>query len=57
MIGGVFSGQELLMRCFRGLLNYILDVEFKYRLQKIFCDKIAANFDIQKVGPKWHLDI
>ena len=37
---------KLLMRCFRGPLNYILDVKLKYLLQKIFGDKIAANIEI-----------
>ena len=42
------------MRRFRGALNYILNVNFKYMLQKIFSDKIVSNFDSQEVGPKWH---
>ena len=25
--------------------------------RKKFSDKIATNFEVQKVGPKWHLDI
>ena len=25
--------------------------------RKTFGDKIAANNEIEKVGPKWHLDI
>ena len=45
---------KLLMRRFRGALNYILNVNFKYMLQKIFSDKIVSNFDSQEVGPKWH---
>ena len=28
-----------------------------YAFKKTFCDKIAANFEIRKLGPKWHLDI
>ena len=46
--------RKLLMRRFRGALNYILNVNFKYMLQKIFSDKIVSNFDSQEVGPKWH---
>ena len=42
------------MRRFRGALNYILNVNFKYMLQKIFSDKIVSNFESQEVGPKWH---
>jgi len=25
--------------------------------RKTFCDKMATKFEVQKVGPKWHLDI
>ena len=45
--------RKLLMGCFRGPLNYILDVCFI----KTFNDKIGANFGTQRVGSKWHLDI
>ena len=31
---------------------YISNICFK----KIFSDKIVANFEIQEVGPKWHLE-
>ena len=39
---------------FSGSLNYILNVNFKYILEKIFSDKIVSNFESEEVGPKWH---
>ena len=48
---------KMLMRCFMGPLNDLLDEKSKYMLEKTFGDKIAANNEIEKVGPKWHLSI
>ena len=49
---------KLLMRCFRGVPGTTFWMQNQnIFFRKTFGDKIEANNEIQKVGPKWHLDI